>query len=78
MYDHGCQETVDLFAEVWWRPFSAAVPIIISVYSTASDVPAVLADMLIHFINNPFKLHEAQVFPPYAAANAYDSEEQSF
>lgn len=76
-YDDGDLETLDLWSEAW-RFCATSVSSIPAARFLASDEPEVLAYMLTHFGNKPFMLHQAQVFPPYATANAYDEEDRAF
>lgn len=74
VYDDYVQRTIHLAAGVW-RSSSSCVFTIPATRPISAYVPSVLAKMLQHFANKPFRRHEAQGISPYAAANAYKLEE---
>lgn len=78
-YQDGDVENLDLTNETWkYTETSTANSAQPTVMSVETQEPEVLNDMLQHFGNKQFMLHQAQGFPQFPLVNAFNMEEDIF
>lgn len=75
-YDDGYREMSNLSFKAW--RFCAASTVCRDLIVRMSDMPDVLAAILLLFGNEPFMMQEAQCFSPYTKASALYTEEAAF